>query len=165
MKPARVVSNASPLIALSKIEELSVLKQLWGTIIIPQAVYRETVIAGAGKSGCEAIAKACGEWIQVMTVNNKAEVDALRAVLDEGEAEAIALGQEIQAGYILLDNKEPRMFARNVNLTPLGTIGILSLAYRQGLLKDPVVKIYDLRAQGFWVSDLLVERFKREMKQ
>jgi predicted nucleic acid-binding protein len=96
-------------------------------------------------------------------VQNADEVRALRAVLDEGEAEAIAMGQQLQADYILLDNKEPRLFARNVNLLPLGTVGILNLAYRRGYLKNPVDRLQSLRAQGFWISDALMERFKKEI--
>ncbi len=37
----KVVVNTTPLIALSHVGQLSVLKDLYGEIIIPEAVYRE----------------------------------------------------------------------------------------------------------------------------
>jgi hypothetical protein len=41
-------------------------------------------------------------------VKNRAEVEVLQTVLDEGEAEVITLGQEIKADLLILDNREPR---------------------------------------------------------
>lgn len=45
-----VVSDTGPLIALAKADNLSVLKRLFGQILIPPAVYRELM----AKSGPEA---------------------------------------------------------------------------------------------------------------
>ena len=39
-----VVSNASPLINLARIERFDLLKQFYGHVIIPSAVYDEVVI-------------------------------------------------------------------------------------------------------------------------
>lgn len=44
----KVVSNTSPIINLAAINHLDVLRQVFGTIVIPQAVYHEIVIVGAG---------------------------------------------------------------------------------------------------------------------
>lgn len=43
-----IISNASPLIGLSSIDRLHILKDLWGRIIIPEAVYGEVVVKGSG---------------------------------------------------------------------------------------------------------------------
>jgi hypothetical protein len=47
----RVVSNASPLINLVWIGKLDLLHNLYGEIIIPEAVWNEVVIEGAGQPG------------------------------------------------------------------------------------------------------------------
>ncbi len=39
-----VVTNASPLIALSQAEVLPILRQLFGSVLMPDTVYQETVI-------------------------------------------------------------------------------------------------------------------------
>src|SRR5208283_4508776 len=124
-----VISNASPLIALSGIDHLGILKELWDEVIIPQAVYKEVVIEGKGKPGADRTAAICGDWIKVVSVKNRSEVEALQTILDEGEAEVIALSQELKANLLLLDNREPRMFAKSVGIPVVGTIGIIKLAW------------------------------------
>lgn len=66
-----VISNASPLIALTGINLLHILNDLWKEIIIPEAVYKEVVINGEGKPGVAAIKSACTSWIKVVSARNK----------------------------------------------------------------------------------------------
>ena len=159
-----VISNASPLIGLSVIDQLGILKELWGKIIIPDAVYKETVINGKGKSGADKISAACGEWIKVATVVNRSEVEVLKTILDDGEAEVIALGQELKASLLLLDNKEPRIFAKSVNMQVIGTVGIIKLAWQKGFIKKPIDELYKLRLNGFWIDDELIRRFATDIQ-
>jgi predicted nucleic acid-binding protein len=56
-----VVSNSSPLIALSIVNSLDLLHALYGTIYIPEAVFHEVVIRGAGRPGATAVANTA--WI------------------------------------------------------------------------------------------------------
>jgi len=58
-----VVSNAGPLIALSKLGLLSVLQDLFGEIIVPEEVWNEVVERGKGKPGSDLIKKA--KWIHI----------------------------------------------------------------------------------------------------
>jgi predicted nucleic acid-binding protein len=46
----KVVSDASPLIALARVDCLDLLRKLYGNILIPTAVYEETVVAGVQES-------------------------------------------------------------------------------------------------------------------
>lgn len=43
-----VVCNASPLINLAQIGLLTLLRDLYHTLVIPEAVWHEVVVAGAG---------------------------------------------------------------------------------------------------------------------
>ncbi len=143
----KVISNASPLIALSNIEQLELLNKLFKKIIIPEAVYKEVVEEGKGRPGATEVKKAINKWIKVKEVKNLKEVNALRAILDYGEAEVIVLAQEIKADLLILDNKEPRIFATHLGFKLIGTIGVL---------------ILELREKGFYISDkLLREIIKR----
>lgn len=56
-----VVSNTSPLINLAAIDHLERLRDLYGTIYIPVAVYDEIVVYGAGLAGSEEVRDA--DWI------------------------------------------------------------------------------------------------------
>ena len=75
-----VVSNSSPLIALAKIGKLHILRELFGEITIPKAVWDEVVVKGRGKPGAEEVEKA--EWIKVMDVKDKLSVEVLRGESD-----------------------------------------------------------------------------------
>jgi predicted nucleic acid-binding protein len=159
-----IISNASPLIGLVGIEQLHILKRLWSEIIIPEAVYKEVVIKGKGKQRVNEIEKACKEWIKVVSVKNRAEVEALQTILDEGEAEVISLGQEIKADLLILDNREPRNFARTVNLKVIGTIGVIRFAWLKGLIIEPIHEINKLCLNGFWIGEKLIKQIKEDFK-
>jgi len=127
-----IISNASPLIGLARIEQLCILRKLWSEIVIPDGVYKE--------------------------------VEVLQTVLDEGEAEVITLGQEIKADLLILDNREPRNFARTVNLKVIGTIGVIRFAWMKGLIKEPIHAINKLLLNGFWINEKLIEQIKKDIE-
>jgi hypothetical protein len=129
-----VVSNSTPLISLAAIGALDLLEQFYVTIVVPQAVHHEVVVAGAGKTGAQAVANAA--WIQVQTVKNTQAVGVLMSVnkLDRGESEAIVLMQEINGSLILLDDQDARRVAQQSNLPMIGTVGVLLLAKQRGLI-------------------------------
>jgi predicted nucleic acid-binding protein len=161
----KVISNASPLIALSNISQLELLEKIFKKIIIPEAVYKEVVEEGKGRAGAKEVEKYVGKWIELKTVKNIDEVNALRAVLDYGEAEVIALGQEINADLLILDNKEPRLFAKHLGFKLIGTVGILLLAYEKELLENPIGKLLELRENGFYISDRLMKEVINHIKK
>ena len=53
-----VVSDATPLIALAKIGQLSWLPDLFDEVLVPGAVYTEIVVAEGGKTGLHPISKS-----------------------------------------------------------------------------------------------------------
>ena len=81
------VSNSSPLIHLSRIGRLNLLREFFEEILIPHAVFREVVIEGRGRPGSSEVEEA--SWIRVMEIRDKRLKRILQLVLDEGEAEAI----------------------------------------------------------------------------
>jgi predicted nucleic acid-binding protein len=68
---------------------------------------------------------SCTSWISRLTVQNQDLVTTLRQYLDRGEAESIALGLELDADFILLDEKEGRRMAKRLGLKRVGVAGIL----------------------------------------
>lgn len=82
-----VVSNTSPIINLAAIGRLELLRELYERVIIPQAVYHEITIKGAGQTGADEIDKL--EWIEFKEVLDKNLAEALKLKLDEGIASAI----------------------------------------------------------------------------
>lgn len=51
-----------------------------------------------------------------------------------GEEEAITLAMEIHADMILMDDREGVIFARSKGIEVTGTLGVLSMAAKQGLI-------------------------------
>ena len=68
----KVVANSTPLIELSKIRQLELLRDVYGSIIIPEEVYTEVVIDGADESGAKEVAAA--QWISRQAVTDKNQV-------------------------------------------------------------------------------------------
>jgi len=147
----RVVSNSTPLTALSRIRRLHLLRELFSEVTIPAAVYDEVVIAGDGRAGGPEVENA--QWIIHHQVKNKDLVAFLRISLDAGEAEAIALAKEINADLVLLDDNDGRNIAGSVGINFTGTIGIL-LRYYRGRSTDFKVALDELLAQGFRLSKI-----------
>jgi len=152
MKP--VVANASPLIALAKIERFSLLKRLFGEILVPNAVWQEVVVQGAGRPASEQVVVAeRNRWCRRQVVKDDLAVRVLRATLGSGEAEAIVLAQEIEAEWVLLDDDLARSHANNIGLLVKGTAGVLLAGYNAGFLDDLGAALDELRVRGFWLSD------------
>lgn len=156
-----VVSDASPLINLARIGELGLLRQLYGEIVIPQAVWQEVVVEGAGQPGADAVGKA--SWIRAQEVTNEHLVRALRQDLDAGEAEAIALALELEAPLLIMDERLGRQTAGHLGVRYLGLIGVLIAAKRGGLIGAVRPRLDVLRDKaGFRVSDALYQRILRD---
>jgi predicted nucleic acid-binding protein len=47
----KIVSNSSPLINLARIGKLGLLRELYGELIIPEAVWHEVVVEGSSQPG------------------------------------------------------------------------------------------------------------------
>jgi predicted nucleic acid-binding protein len=67
-----VIADSTPLIALSRIQKLPLLREIFGNVIIPEAVYHEVVIAGRNRPGVLEVTSA--EWISVRKVSSLEEL-------------------------------------------------------------------------------------------
>ena len=146
-----VISNTSPIVNLAAVGQLGLLQKLYEKVLIPQAVYRELTVAGAGQPGAMEVQTLV--WIESGQVTDRVLVAALCTEIDEGEAEAIALAVEQKADLLLLDERRGRIVASRLKLHFIGLLGVLVEAKHKGyisaikpLLDDLIVKA------GFWVS-------------
>lgn len=126
-----IVSNASALINLARIGKLDLLRQLYGELIVPEAVWREVVVEGVEQPGADEVKAAA--WIKMHAVTNRQLVHVLQQDLDAGEAEAIALALEIEAELLLMDERLGRETARHLGLRYTGLIGTLIEPSTRGL--------------------------------
>lgn len=154
------ISDSSILIALSAIGRLTLLRELYGTVTIPSAVWREVVEQGQGRSGAIEIEAAHqGGWIEIRNVVASPLLQLLKRDLDEGEAEAIALTIEQGAQVVLLDESEARRVADIYHLRKTGAIGVLMRAKQEGKIDSLQVELDKLRADaGFYIRDDLYHK-------
>lgn len=98
------------------------LREPFGEIMVPRAV-AEVRRAAAGMDTCSR------GW-------DRRLVEASRESFHQGGAETIALAAEAGANVALLDGKRARRTARRLGLKAIGTLGVLLLAKRRGLIDD-----------------------------
>jgi len=124
-----VVSDTSPLNYLVLIDLQHILPDLFERILIPAAVRDELQSAGAPEPIARFMA-AAPAWLEIREVS---EVDPRLQQLDPGEREAITLAA-LSAGSVLIDERKGRLAARERGLAVSGTLGVLDLAARRGLV-------------------------------
>lgn len=143
-----VIADSTCLIGLSKIGKLDILRQLFGSVIIPSAVYHEVVVRGTGRLGAEEVENA--PWIETREVRNKLAVTAFKLLmLGTGEAEAIALASEDKADFIILDDWKARQVALELSLPVIGTVAVLTKAMEKGFIEALPPILEELRKAGF----------------
>jgi predicted nucleic acid-binding protein len=135
-----VVSDTSVLIAFESLGKLQILKKIFRQIIIPEGVYKELKVE-KGEFAIES-------WIIVKQIANTDLFRRLYLDLGEGESETITLSIEEHADFTLLDDKEARKEAIDLNLKVIGTAGILLSAKRKGLIPSVMDEIRKLVPLG-----------------
>jgi len=138
-----VVSNSGPLIHLTRLSLLYLLKKLFGMIFITRKIYDETVVAGKrrGYTDANIIEKAIDDWIIVIPhkVSHDFKLKAISFGLDEGEIEAISLAKYLGA-MLLIDDKKGRIFAESIGLRITGTLGIIIMSAKKRLISKGTAK-------------------------
>ena len=124
-----VISDTSPLQYLFQTGLLDVLNRLYGEILVPEGAAREL---SAGRDLGLAVPDPLDyDWMQIRRPTRI--IPAIEeAQLGEGEAQALALGAELPAALLLLDDLEARQLAGRMGLEYTGTAGILIKAKRAG---------------------------------
>jgi uncharacterized protein len=152
-----VVSDTTPLIGLASIDRLSLLKELFEEVYIPQAVFDETVTFGREDSKAkQEVANA--EWINIIEVKDRLAVNVLLDEMDLGEVETIILASEMNADWVLMDEKKGRRKLTQLNIQKIGTLGILLKAKELKLIKSLKIEIENLQKTGFSISQPIIEK-------
>ncbi len=147
----KIVSNTGPLLHLHEAELLALLEHV-GEIYIPKAVDVEMAQHELAwqdrKPG----------WIMVTTVAAPHDAQATRwqqgGLLDAGEAEAIALAQQLRAEWRLTDDAAARILAASLGLEVHGSLGIVLWAAARGHLSriEAASALDRLARSSLWIS-------------
>jgi len=151
-----VIADTGPINYLILIGHINILPVLFQTVILPSAVRDELLDAPLLVKNWIADPPS---WIDVrQTVHVH---DTSMENLDAGEEDAIALAIELHADLLLMDDREGVIAARRKGIEVTGTLGVLALAAKRGLLN--LVDAFDgLKQTNFRyqqrIMDMLLNR-------
>ena len=141
-----VVADTGPLNYLVQIEAVDLLPMLFGRILAPAAV-RDELIHPRAPAVVRAWITQVPPWLEIRPNPDPNDI-TVPPSLDEGERAAIALAGVIDADLILMDDRDGVAFARAQGFAVTGTLGVLDLAARRGLI-DLVQAFTRLKATTF----------------
>jgi predicted nucleic acid-binding protein len=156
------VSDTSPILGLSAIGLLQLLRNQFETVFIPHAVLDELKVE-SGFRGTSHVDQALKEsWLQVCEIQNKPLAQALSLELDKGESESIALAVDLGMQILIMDETMGRERARAMGLQTIGVLGVLLHARKQKEIQSVRSAMQLLRQEiGFFISEDLFEQVLR----
>ena len=159
-----VIINATPLIALAVVEQLELLPQIFGEIIVPTTVYNEVIGQGLERPGAQIIAQA--NWLQIVSPKTTSSVEPMLLGLDQGEMDVLLLARERQPEWVIIDERQARRVARAMGIPVKGTVGVLLTAGLAGLRSKEEVLSYatTMVKAGLRISPQLQEWLKQELE-
>ncbi len=154
MPKGPVIANNTPIAALWSVSCLKLLEKLYGEVLIPETVCRE-FLATEYEIRQKALTNA--PWIKPTRLKNPQQV-LLYTSLDRGEAEVLALANELAARLVIIDERKARSYAKRLGLPLTGTLGVVLTAKEKGLISAVKPLINNLVNEGFYVSPELVRK-------
>lgn len=136
-----VISDSSPLIALSRIGKLFVFRSLFDKIYIPDSVYQETVIQSNEFIQKENILTAIDEYIFVRRPKTN---HSFTRTIDLGEKGVLNLAFDMNADILVIDEKKAGNEARELGFRVIKTSTLLRRAEKSNLITSYADTISEL---------------------
>ncbi len=128
-----VIADTGPINYLILIGQIDLLAALFERVLLPSAVQTELAAHNAPSPVRDWINKP-PSWIEVRPTIGNFDKDPLLKGIHEGEKAAIALAFTLRADLLLMNDRKGVRVARQKGPRVTGTLGILELATRQGLV-------------------------------
>ena len=141
-----VVSNTSPLIALAKINQLTIFSRLFGVVFVPESVSNE-FLQNSISEEAKRLNECVGNTIKIFPVISEFH---FTRQLGLGERDAISLAIQKNA-LLIIDDKKGRSEAIEKALTVVSTRAVLKLAERAGFIKSFSDSETELRKKNFFL--------------
>lgn len=149
-----IVSDASSLIALAKLDKLALLLHVFSEVHIPQSVYLETTI-DRHRVDSQQIHDFVTEFTTLHVDQQGKEYEQFRALLDEGESQALVLAKKLDCG-VLIDERLGRKVAQQSDIPMVGVMGVLLQAKATGKIKAIRPLIEELLAHDYRLSKRVI---------
>jgi predicted nucleic acid-binding protein len=158
-----VISDTTALNYLARIGQFEILRLQFQRVLVPPAVLME-LSKRPDLPGERSVQAAIAEgWMELRSPQSRQRVKSLRITLGAGEAEAIALAQEIPSSLLLIDEVAGRAIATQLHLKLIGIAGILLQARKDGVISNLKPLLDELRQRhNFRLSQKIYEDTLRE---
>lgn len=154
-----IISNTTPIINFAEIGRLDLLDELFGNVIVPQAVVDELL----AKRRLFPLAANATASLNVVSPLDRLLVRGFQSVVHAGEAECLALAMENPGSLLILDDLQARAMASANGLPFTGTMGLLAEAKARGFVDAVAPLIQELRVSArFWISSELERRILKD---
>lgn len=164
--PGVVIADAGPVIALSRIAHLTLLRDLFGCVWITETV-RQEIMDGGLFVDAALVQQAITEgWLAVESSIHK-HLALMTGELDAGELSSItwafARQQEGKPSLLILDDAKARGVAAQLKLPVVGTAGVIGQAKLAGLIPQAAPILWRLPEVGYFVAPAIIEAVLRQV--
>ncbi|MCY7411331.1 MAG: DUF3368 domain-containing protein [Chitinophagales bacterium] len=135
---------------------MELLQKVFIEITIPPAVHKE--IIAISNLGYDVKSYSGSPWIKIVKPKNELGVSELLHTVDIGEAQAITLAKELDAEYLLLDERLGTYEANKRSLKTVGLLGVIVIAKQKNIISEVNPILNRLRQKGFWMSQNLINK-------
>jgi len=149
-----VVADTSPINYLILIQHELLLPTLYTQVLVPPAVLRELEDPETPEPVRTWVAHP-PVWFE-RRAPQQPLAETVFPTLGSGEREAIVVAEEVQADFVLIDERDGRRIAQSRALAVIGTLGVLEEAAARSLIDLPRA-LARLQATTFYASPALFE--------
>ncbi len=149
-----IVSDTSSITNLIQINQFNLLPAIYTQIIITPVVKKELQQFHLFSDKDIAALN-----LVIQTPVNIVAVNQLMLQLDAGESESIVLAEELQADFLLVDERKATKIANERGITTIGILGVILLAKQKNHIASARLLLDDLRLKTtFHFSDSLYHK-------
>lgn len=157
-----VIADAGPLIALSRINALDLLRDLFGRVLVTEEVRGEALPA-ADYPGKAFIAQAFDAGWLVCPGSFDTLWQPTNPGLDAGECSAIAAALQMPGCLLIIDDHAGRAEAKSHHVAIIGTAAVVGLAKLQGLILAARPVLERLQPVGYFIHPRIIETVLKDV--
>lgn len=161
MTASIIVADASPLIALAKLDRLELLDHLFSVLHVPEMIVYE-VTADQSRVDARLLRVFLSEHAEIHPDTDNDFTREIGRILDAGEIQALALAQSLGCG-VMMDELRGRKVAQHYQIKTVGVLGVLMQGKQLGLIAEVRPLIEQLQVENYRLSGALVAAVLEQM--
>lgn len=159
MNRGLVIADSGAIFSLAIVQKLDLLNKLFDSVRIPFAVWQEITLNKTNEIYPDIKSFFENKVEKISSFNE------LTFVMDYGESESVILYKELDAQYLLIDDKKARELAENFGLNCIGTLGLLILAKKEKHIHELKPIFEEFIARNRYYSKKLLNSILKTMKE